>query len=55
MDDVNVNFNSDKPAQSKALVCAHGTDIHIAPGQKSHLPHEAWQLVQQAQGRVKSL
>ena len=31
---------------------AQGTDIHVAPGQERHLPHEAWHVVQQAQGRV---
>jgi hypothetical protein len=30
-----------------------GRDIHQAPGQEHHLPHEAWPLVQQAQGRVR--
>ncbi|HAP61901.1 MAG TPA: hypothetical protein DCR93_21180, partial [Cytophagales bacterium] len=30
-----------------------GTDIHLAPGQQKHLPHEAWHVVQQKQGRVK--
>jgi len=32
---------------------AQGTDIHVASGQERHLPHEAWHVVQQAQGRVK--
>ncbi|MHB1099037.1 MAG: hypothetical protein ACYCZR_05710, partial [Burkholderiales bacterium] len=32
---------------------AQGTDIHVAPGQEQHLPHEAWHVVQQAQGRVR--
>jgi hypothetical protein len=27
--------------------------IHLAPGQEEHLPHEAWHVVQQTQGRVK--
>jgi hypothetical protein len=26
---------------------------HLAPGQDSHLPHEAWHVVQQRQGRVQ--
>jgi hypothetical protein len=26
---------------------------HLAPGQDSHLPHEAWHAVQQRQGRVQ--
>lgn len=30
------------------------TDIEVASGQEQHLPHEAWHVVQQKQGRVKS-
>jgi hypothetical protein len=51
--DVNVHYNSDKPAQLEAHAYAQGTDIHLAPGQEKHLPHEAWHVVQQKQGRVK--
>jgi hypothetical protein len=53
MDDVKVHYNSDKPTQLQALAYAQGTDIHIAPGQEKHLPHEAWHVVQQKQGRVQ--
>ncbi|CAN0354861.1 unnamed protein product, partial [Scytosiphon promiscuus] len=53
LDDVNVHRNSDKPAQLQAHAYAQGTDIHLAPGQERHLPHEAWHVVQQKQGRVK--
>ena len=53
MDDVKVHYNSDKPAQLQALAYAQGSDIHIAPGQEQHLPHEAWHVVQQMQGRVQ--
>ncbi len=53
MDGVKVHRNSDKPAQVGAHACAQGTNIHLAPGQEQHLPHEAWHVVQQAQGRVK--
>lgn len=52
MDDVNVHYNSDKPSQLQAHAYAQGTDIHVAPGQEKHLPHEAWHVVQQKQGRV---
>jgi hypothetical protein len=52
MDAVNVHYNSSQPAQLNALAYAQGRDIHIAPGQVHHLPHEAWHVVQQAQGRV---
>src|SRR5258708_7498734 len=53
MDDTQVHYNSSKPAQLNAHAYAQGTDIHVAPGQEKHLPHEAWHVVQQAQGRVK--
>jgi len=53
MDDVKVHYNSAQPAQLNAHAYAQGTDIHIAPGQEKHLPHEAWHIVQQKQGRVK--
>lgn len=53
MDGVKVHYNSDKPAQLNAHAYAQGSDIHVAPGQEQHLPHEAWHVVQQAQGRVK--
>lgn len=54
MDDVKVHYNSDKPAQLNAHAYAQGTDIHVAPGQEQHLPHEAWHVVQQKQGRVQA-
>ncbi|QNN42511.1 eCIS core domain-containing protein [Pedobacter roseus] len=54
MDDVRVHFNSDKPAQLAASAYAQGMNIHIVPNQKEHLPHEAWHVVEQKQGRVKA-
>lgn len=54
MDDVKVHYNSDKPAGLQAHAYAQGSDIHVAPGQEKHLPHEAWHVVQQKQGRVKA-
>ncbi|MBD1903811.1 DUF4157 domain-containing protein [Coleofasciculus sp. FACHB-125] len=53
MDDVKVHYNSDKPGQLQALAYTQGPQIHVAPGQEEHLPHEAWHVVQQMQGRVK--
>ena len=53
MDAVKVHYNSDKPVQLNAHAYAQGTDIHLAPGQEKYLPHEAWHVVQQEQGRVK--
>lgn len=52
LDDVKVHYNSNQPAQLQAHAYAQGTDIHVAPGQEKHLPHEAWHVVQQKQGRV---
>ncbi|MBP1202739.1 hypothetical protein JOD97_000753 [Duganella sp. 1411] len=53
MDHVKVHYNSSQPAQLNAHAYAQGSDIHVAPGQERHLPHEAWHVVQQAQGRVR--
>ena len=53
MDHVRVHYNSAQPAQLNALAYAQGTDIHVSPGQERHLPHEAWHVVQHAQGRVR--
>ena len=53
MSDVNVHKNSDKPAQLNAHAYAQGSDIHLGPGQEKHLPHEAWHVAQQKQGRVE--
>ena len=50
---VNVHRNSAQPAKVGAHAYAQGRDIHLGPGQEKHLPHEAWHVVQQAQGRVK--
>ena len=54
MDSVKVHYNSPHPAQLNAHAYAQGSDIHVAPGQEQHLPHEAWHVVQQAQGRVQA-
>ncbi|WP_197684496.1 eCIS core domain-containing protein [Mucilaginibacter mallensis] len=48
-----VHYNSSAPAQIGALAYAAGNQIHLGPGQEQHLPHEAWHVVQQKQGRVK--
>ena len=52
MDDVKVHSSSSEPAQLNAHAFAQGSDIHLAPGQEKHLPHEAWHVAQQKQGRV---
>jgi hypothetical protein len=53
MDQVKVHYNSPQPAQLHAHAYAQGKDIHLAPGQERHLPHEAWHVVQQHRGNVK--
>ena len=53
MSGVRVHRNSGKPAQLNAHAYAQGNDIHLGPGQERLLPHEAWHVVQQAEGRVK--
>lgn len=54
MSDVAVHRNSSKPQAVGALAYAQGRDIHLGPGQDKHLPHEAWHVVQQKQGRVSA-
>ncbi|MES2940421.1 MAG: DUF4157 domain-containing protein [Pseudomonadota bacterium] len=54
MGGVRVHRNSSRPTQLQALAYAQGNDIHLAPGQERHLPHEAWHVVQQRQGRVQA-
>lgn len=53
LDDVRVHYNSAEPERLGAAAYAEGRDIHVATGQEQHLPHEAWHVVQQAQGRVR--
>jgi hypothetical protein len=50
---VRVHYGSPKPAQLEAHAYAQGRDIHLARRQERHLPHEAWHVVQQMQGRVR--
>ncbi|MDQ1923622.1 eCIS core domain-containing protein [Massilia pseudoviolaceinigra] len=52
LEHVTVHRNSSRPAQFQAHALAQGAQIHLAPGQDAHLAHEAWHVVQQAQGRV---
>jgi hypothetical protein len=53
LSDVRVHRNSSRPAKLEALAYTSGSNIHLGPGQDNHLPHEAWHVVQQKQGRVK--
>jgi len=54
MADVAVHYNSALPEKVQAHAFAQGTDIHLAAGQEKHLPHEAWHVVQQKEGRVQA-
>ncbi|WP_213947410.1 DUF4157 domain-containing protein [Luteibacter sp. dw_328] len=54
MGGVRVHYGSPLPARLNALAYAQGSDIHLARGQEQHLPHEAWHVVQQVQGRVRA-
>lgn len=53
LDDIKVYYNSSKPSQLRAHAYAQGHNIYVAPGQEESLPHEAWHVVQQKQGRVR--
>lgn len=55
LDDVKVHYNSAKPAQLEAYAYAQGSDIHLADDQEKTLPHEAWHVVQQKQGRAQPI
>lgn len=54
MDGVRVHRDSPQPARIGAEAYAAGNDIHLAPGRAHHLPHEAWHVAQQRQGRVRT-
>lgn len=51
---VQVRRQSAEPARLGALAFTRGDHIHLSPGQEHHLPHEAWHVVQQRQGRVQA-
>jgi hypothetical protein len=55
MEGTKVIYNSSKPADLNALAFAQGSEIHLGPGQEKHLPHEAWHVVQQKQGKVEPM
>ncbi len=54
LDDVRVRENAPEPARIGALAYTRGNKIYVGPGQERHLPHEAWHVVQQKQGRVRA-
>ncbi|RCJ32418.1 hypothetical protein A6769_28220 [Nostoc punctiforme NIES-2108] len=53
LDDVNVRYNSPKPAQLQAYAYAQGTDIYVAPGRERDIGHEVGHVIQQKQGKVR--
>lgn len=53
LDDVRIHYHSEKPGRIGALAYTQGTQVHIAPGQERHLPHELGHVVQQKQGLVR--
>ena len=55
MSDVKVHYNSSEPVKIGALAYTQGNHIHLSSGQEKHLPHEAWHVIQQKQGRVRQL
>jgi hypothetical protein len=52
MSGVEVHANSPLPASVGALAYTQGSQIHLAPGEEHHLPHEAWHVAQQTSWRV---
>lgn len=52
LDHVRVHYNSPAPATVQAHAFTQGSDIHVAPGQAHHVPHELGHVVQQAEGQV---
>lgn len=53
MSDVKVHYNSSMPGKINAHAHTQGSEIYVAPGKEKYLPHEAWHVVQQKEGRVK--
>lgn len=53
-DDVQVHYNSDRPAKLDALAYTQGNEVYIGPGQEKHLPHELGHVVQQKMGIVRA-
>lgn len=53
LSEVRVYYASNVPARLGARALARGTEIHLQTGAEDVLPHEAWHVVQQMQGRVE--
>lgn len=54
LSDVRVYSDSRWPARIGARAFVLGSDIHLSPGAEDALAHEAWHVVQQKQGRVRT-
>lgn len=54
LNDVQVHYHSPEPIKYEADAYAQGNQIHLSSGAESLLPHEAWHVVQQKQGRVSA-
>lgn len=54
LSNVQIHTNSAFPASVDALAYTQGQNIHLAPGQGRHLPHESWHVAQQMAGRVQA-
>lgn len=53
LDNVVVHHSGPESGKLVAKAFAGGAQIHLAPGQEQHQPHEAWHVVQQQPGRVQ--
>ncbi|MEM9903921.1 MAG: DUF4157 domain-containing protein [Cyanobacteria bacterium P01_D01_bin.44] len=53
MDDVQVHYNSKKPAELDARAYTQGPNIYLGPGSHDSLEHEVGHVVQQKIGEVK--
>ncbi len=54
LSDVRVFYGSNEPSRFGAGAFTRGSDIYVGHGYEKHLAHEAWHVVQQRQGRVRS-
>lgn len=53
LDDVQVHYQSGKPAQLQAYAYTQGNQVYIGPGQERHLSHELGHVIQQKRGMVR--
>lgn len=53
LNDVQVHYNSSRPTKYEAHAYTQGSEIYVSPGKEKYVPHEAWHVIQQKQGRVR--